>query len=350
MVSIDLQTLAERVGGELFSGSNNDAIRGAAPIADAENGEVTLLDHEKNLAKLVASRASACVTSQKFPSILIPQIVAANPHEAFTQICQIFRPTVIVEVKSGIDPLASVAVSAQISSLARVGPFTRIAEDCQVGAGTYLHSSVTVMRGCRIGKDCELFPGVVLYPGTILEDRVVLHSGTVLGATGFGYRTENGRHMPTAQIGWVHIESDVEIGSNSCVDRGTYGSTRIGEGTKIDNLVQIAHNCKIGKYNLICAQTGIAGSSTTGDYVVLAGQVGVRDHVTIGARTTVGAQSGIAADTGEGQILLGSPAISRNEQAVLFASVSRLPALRKTVKQLEKQVAQLMIEHAKASE
>ena len=250
----------------------------------------------------------------------------------------------------GVDPLASIADSAQISDLATIGSFARIAEDCVVGAGTHLHSSVTIMRGCQIGKDCELFPGVVLYPGTILEDRVVLHSGTVLGANGFGYQMENCKHVPTAQLGWVHVESDVEIGANSCVDRGTYGSTRIGEGTKIDNLVQIAHNCKIGRHNLICSQTGIAGSSSTGEYVVIAGQVGVRDHVTIGDRTMVGAQSGVVADTGTDQILLGSPAIPRMEQAVIFAAVNRLPALRKTVKQLEKQIAQLMMEHQKEAE
>jgi len=349
MTSIDLQTLTERAGGVLFSGSINDVIRGAAPIADAENGDVTLLDHEKNLAKLSASRASACVTSQNFSGVQISQIVVENPHEAFKYICQLFRPP-IVEEKIGVDPLASIADSAQISDLATIGPFTRVAEDCLVGAGTRLHSSVTIMRGCQIGKDCELFPGVVLYPGTILEDRVVLHSGTVLGANGFGYQMENGKHAPAAQLGWVHVESDVEIGANSCVDRGTYGSTRIGEGTKIDNLVQIAHNCKIGKHNLICSQTGIAGSSSTGEYVVIAGQVGVRDHVTIGDRTMVGAQSGIVADTGADQILLGSPAIPRMEQAVIFASVNRLPALRKTVKQLEKHVAQLMMEHEKEAE
>lgn len=349
MTSIDLQTLAQRVGGELVLGSFNDVICGAAPIADAENGDVTLLDHEKNLAKLNASRASACITSQKFPGISISQIVVPNPHASFAQICNIFRPPVVVSMKHGVDPLASVAAGAQISRLATIGPFTRIAEDCVVGPGSHLHSGVTVMEGCHIGNDCQLFPGVVLYPGTILEDRVVLHSGTVLGATGFGYRMENGRHVPSAQIGWVHIESDVEIGANSCVDRGTYGSTRIGMGTKIDNLVQIAHNCNIGKHNLICAQTGIAGSSSTGEYVVIAGQVGVRDHVTIGARTMVGAQSGIVSDTGEDKVMLGSPAIPRNEQAVVFASVNRLPALRKTVKHLEKQVAQLMMENEKAA-
>jgi UDP-3-O-[3-hydroxymyristoyl] glucosamine N-acyltransferase len=222
-----------------------------------------------------------------------------------------------------------------------VEAFASVAEDCLIDEGTHLHRGVTIMAGCRIGKNCQLFPGVVLYPGTVLEDRVILHAGCVLGAHGFGFRMENGCHVPTAQLGWVHIESDVEIGANSTVDRGTYGATRIGCGTKIDNLVMIAHNCNIGKHNLICSHVGVAGSSSTGDYVVLAGQVGVRDHIHIGSRTMVGAQAGVVADTGEDKVLLGSPAMPRNEQALIFAALNRLPELRKTVKQLSKQVDQL---------
>jgi len=342
MTSIDLPTLAKRVHGELFSRSNYEIITGAAPLADALAGHITLLDHEKNLPKLQVSAASACVTNQTFPDVQIPQIVVNNPHEAFTQICQLFRPQIVVTQKYGIDRLASIADSAQISVRSTVESFASVADGCTVDDGTHLHRGVTVMQGCRIGKDCQLFPGVVLYPGTILGDRVVLHSGCVVGAHGFGYRMENGKHAPTAQVGWVEIESDVEIGANSCVDRGTYGATRIGEGTKIDNFVQVAHNCNIGKHNLICAHVGIAGSASTGDYVVIAGQVGVRDHIKIGARTMVGAQSGVVADTGEDEILLGSPAIPRNDQAVVYASIRRLPEIRKTVKQMAKQIETLM--------
>jgi len=347
MTSIDLPTLAKRVHGELFSRVHADffaieAIIGAAPLADAKPGQITLLDNKKHLPRLQASQASACVTSQSFPDVAIPQIVVKNPHEAFTQICHLFRPQGIVTRSSGIDLKASVSGSSSVSPKAVVEAFASVAEDCIVGDGTHLHRGVTVMNGCRIGKDCQLFPGVVLYPGTILEDRVQLHSGCVVGAHGFGFRMEEGKHVSTAQIGWVHIESDVEIGANSCVDRGSYGATRIGEGTKIDNFVQIAHNCNIGKHNLICAHVGIAGSASTGDYVVLAGQVGVRDHIRIGNRTMVGAQAGVIAPTAQDQVPLGSTAIPRNEQAVLFASINRLPELRKTVKQLTKQVAQLL--------
>ena len=341
MTSIDLSTLAMRVHGELFSRNHDHVITGAAPLADAQPGQITLIDHEKHLPRLQESQATACVTNRSFPEISISQIVVANPHEAFSKICELFRPQSITKRAYGIDRLASVASSAQVSERAFVEAFASVAEDCLIDEGTHLHRGVTVMAGCRIGKDCQLFPGVVLYPGTVLEDRVILHAGCVLGAHGFGFRMENGCHVPTAQLGWVHVESDVEIGANSTVDRGTYGATRIGCGTKIDNLVMIAHNCNIGKHNLICSHVGIAGSSSTGDYVVLAGQVGVRDHIHIGSRTMVGAQAGVVADTGEDKILLGSPAMPRNEQALIFAALNRLPELRKTVKQLSKQVDQL---------
>jgi UDP-3-O-[3-hydroxymyristoyl] glucosamine N-acyltransferase len=341
MTSIDLVTLAKRVHGELFARNNDSIITGAAPLADAKPGFITLIDHEKHLPRLQETKAAACVTNRTFPDVSVSQIVVANPHEAFTKICELFRPQVFVARRNGIHSSADVAESAQVSEHSTVEAFVSVAERCVIGSGTHLHRGVTVMHGCRIGKDCQLFPGVVLYPGTIIEDRVVVHAGSVLGAHGFGYRMEKGCHVPTAQLGWVHVESDVEIGANTTIDRGTYGATRIGCGTKIDNLVMIAHNCNIGKHNLICSQVGIAGSSSTGEYVVLAGQVGVRDHVHIGDRTMVGAQAGVAADAGPDLILLGSPAIPRNEQAVLFASVNRLPELRKTVKRLEKQVESL---------
>ena len=341
MPSIDLSTLAERVHGELFSRSQDLVITGAAPLADALPGQITLIDHEKHLSRLQESQATACVSNRTFPDVSISQIVVKNPHDAFAQICEIFRPQSVIVRKLGVDVLASVASTARVNNKAVVEAFASVAEDCEVGEGTHLHRGVTVMAGCKIGNDCQLFPGVVLYPGTILEDRVILHAGCILGAHGFGYRMENGCHLPTSQLGWVHVESDVEIGANSTVDRGTYGATRIGCGTKIDNLVMIAHNCNIGKHNLMCSHVGVAGSSSTGDYVVLAGQVGVRDHIHIGSRTMVGAQAGVIADTGEDKILLGSPAIPRNEQALIFAALNRLPELRKTVKQLAKQVEQL---------
>ncbi len=342
MTFVDLDTLANRVQGELFarskSGDQGAKITGASPLADAKPGDITLIDHEKHLPKLQASQAAACVTRQSFPDVAIPQIVVANPHEAFATICAMFRPHVIVKGATGIDPRAIVSPGANVSPSAIVEGLAQVGESCTIRERTHIHRGATIMEGCKIGSDCQIFPGVVLYPGTIVGDRVTLHANCVLGAHGFGYKMVDGKHVSTSQLGWVEIEEDVEIGANTTIDRGTYGATRIGAGTKIDNLVMIGHNCSIGKHNLICSQVGIAGSTSTGDYVVLAGQAGLRDHIHIGDRTMIGAQSGVASDAPEDQILLGSPAIPRKEQAILYAAMNRLPEMRKTLKQLEKQV------------
>lgn len=346
MAAINLTTLASRVHGELFSRTTeNDlqssVITGASPLADVQPGHITLIDNEKYLGRLQASDASACVTKQAFPDMPIPQIVVANPHEAFAKICELFRPAVIVRSATGIDPRAVVSDECTIHAAAIIEANAQVGANCKIDEGTHVHRGATIMDGCTIGKNCQLFPGVVLYPGTVLGDRVILHANCVLGAHGFGYRMVDGRHASTSQLGWVQIESDVEIGACTTIDRGTYGATRIGEGTKIDNLVMIGHNCSIGKHNLICSQVGIAGSTSTGDYVVLAGQAGLRDHIHIGDRTMIGAQSGVAGDAEPDQILLGSPAIPRKDQALLFAAMSRLPEMRKAFKQMEKQMAQI---------
>jgi UDP-3-O-[3-hydroxymyristoyl] glucosamine N-acyltransferase len=200
---------------------------------------------------------------------------------------------------------------------------------------------VVVMPNCRIGEDCVVHAGVTLYEYTRIDERVVIHAGTVIGANGFGYRLESGRHIPTAQLGYVHIESDVEIGAAVTIDRGTFGATRIGEGTKIDNQVMIGHNCQIGKHNLLCSQVGIAGSCRTGDYVVLAGQVGLKDHITLGDHTIVGAQAGVMEDCQGGEVYLGSPATTQRNQMQIMAVERRLPEMRREVKQLRRELAEV---------
>jgi UDP-3-O-[3-hydroxymyristoyl] glucosamine N-acyltransferase len=169
----------------------------------------------------------------------------------------------------------------------------------------------------------------------------LIHAGAVLGAYGFGYKTVGGRHQLSAQLGWVELGADVDVGAGTTIDRGTYGPTRIGEGTKIDNQVMIAHNCRIGRHNLICSQAGVAGSCTTGDYVVLAGQVGVRDHVHIGDRAVVGAKGGVSGDVPAGEIYLGIPATPEREQKLKQAALSKLPEMRRQLKELERTVSRL---------
>jgi UDP-3-O-[3-hydroxymyristoyl] glucosamine N-acyltransferase len=186
-----------------------------------------------------------------------------------------------------------------------------------------------------------VFPNAVLYDDTVVGPRSQIHAGAVIGGFGFGYKLIDGRQQATAQLGWVEIGCDVDVGAGTTIDRGTFGATSIGDGTKIDNLVMIAHNCRIGRHNLICSQVGVAGSVTTGDYVVLAGQVGLRDHIHIGDRTVVMAQSGVPNDLAADQIVLGSPARPDREQKLIYALIGRLPEIRKDVRALASAVAAL---------
>jgi UDP-3-O-[3-hydroxymyristoyl] glucosamine N-acyltransferase len=198
------------------------------------------------------------------------------------------------------------------------------------------------MSGCRLGRNVTIYPNAVLYDNTQVGDRSIIHSGAVLGCHGFGYRFMGGRHEPSAQLGNVEIGCDVEIGAGTTIDRGTYGPTTVGDGTKIDNLVMIAHNCRIGRHNMICSQVGIAGSSSTGDYVVLAGQVGVKDHVRIGDGAVLGAMAGVTHDVPPGAHMFGIPATDEREQKVRLATLAKLPDMRRQLKALQRVVDQLM--------
>ena len=210
-----------------------------------------------------------------------------------------------------------------------------------------LETAAPSMRGsaswpvCRLGERVTVFPGSVLYENTIVGDRVIVHANVVLGAYGFGYELVDGHHELSPQLGHVEIGDDVEIGAGSTIDRGTYGATRIGEGTKLDNLVMIGHNCQIGRHNLLCAQVGIAGSSDTGDYVVMGGQVGVRDHIQLGDGVMVGAQSGVSESIDQAGRYLGAPAIPLRKEIQALCSRQKLPEMRKQLARLEKQVKKL---------
>ncbi|MCC6510316.1 MAG: UDP-3-O-(3-hydroxymyristoyl)glucosamine N-acyltransferase, partial [Pirellulaceae bacterium] len=227
------------------------------------------------------------------------------------------------------DDTTSIAAGAWMAAGASIGA------NCTVGRNVRVHGGVHIMANCHIGDDCEFFPGVVLYPNTRVGHRCTFHAGTVLGANGFGYRTISGQHHPASQLGWVEIGDDVELGACVTIDRGTYGATRVGTGTKIDNQVMIGHNCKIGKHNLICAQVGIAGSSSTGDYVVLAGQVGIKDHIQLGDRVVVAAQSGVMHNLTEPGVWCGTPAVPIKKHMQSVAHTSRLAETRSELKRLE---------------
>ena len=335
-MNVTVRQLGEWVSGEVL-GDPNLTISNARTLAEAQPGDVTFVESEKHLAAWHSSKASAAVVPASVPVNGRPVIRVADPLMAFANIVQHLRAKP-EETHGDVSPAAYVHPTAKLSAGVTVGPFALIGEGAEVGANTTVHAGVVVGRFCKIGRDVTLHPRVVLYDDCVIGDRVILHAGAVIGADGFGYRTSGGAHHKVPQLGWVEIEEDVEVGANSTIDRGTFGATRIGAGTKIDNLVMIGHNCQIGKHNLFCSQVGIAGSCTTGDYVVMAGQVGVADHVAIGARTILGAQSGVPADIGPDLHVLGAPAQPASDQLRLLISLKKLPELREDVKRIKKQL------------
>lgn len=334
-----LAQLAELVGGELH-GDGNLAIRGAAPLCDAQTGHITMLDRADREACLKECHASAILA----PADLVPNgrplIRVDNVHGAFATIVSHFRPH-RSPPRRGVSPEAFVSATATLGQEIDIHPRAVIGDDVVIGDRVTIHSGVKIQAGCRIADDVTIYPNAVLYEDTVVGPRCILHAGVVLGAHGFGYDSSTGTHRLSSQLGNVVLESDVEVGANSTIDRGTYGATLIGEGTKIDNLVQVAHNCRLGRHNMLCAQVGIAGSTTTGDYVVMAGQVGVKDHTTIGSGAILGAMAGVISDIPAHGRYVGVPATPVREQAIKQAALARLPEMRKQLKQLQKQVQKL---------
>lgn len=323
-------------------GPSETPILGAAPLYEVQPDQITLLDDARIATKLVG-KVAALVVKQPIDGCSLPQIVSSDPRATFAKIIEHFIGGSCSRVSdvgcttpSGISATASVHPTATVSPSAIIEHGVTIGRDVVIGARTHLMPGVVVMEGVTVGDDATVFPNVTLYPRTEIGNRVTIHAGSVLGAYGFGYKSTSAGHERTPQLGYVVIEDEVEIGACVTIDRGTFGSTRIGFGTKIDNQVMIGHNCQIGKYNLLCSQVGIAGSCKTGDFVVLAGQVGLKDHITLGDHAVVGAQAGVMDDLPGGQVYLGSPATTQREQMQIMAVQRRLPELRRVVKQLEK--------------
>ena len=258
---VTLGELSELVGGRLV-GDGNLEITGAATIRDVRPGEITLADDAKLANQLAACDAAAVIVSDQFTPERLPHIVAPNVHAAFAKVVQHFHPP-RPQVRVGVSPAAHVSPTAQLGQDVDVYPGAVIGDDVVVGDGCTIHAGACLMAGCRLGAGVTVFPGVVLYENTEVGDRVILHANAVVGAYGFGYEMVDGQHRLSAQLGNVVIEDDVEVGAGTTIDRGTYGPTVIGRGTKIDNLVMIAHNCRIGRCNILCSQVGIAGSTTT---------------------------------------------------------------------------------------
>lgn len=338
-----VEQLAALVRGRLV-GDGSISIRSARPVGEAGPGDITFIENERYAKMLRTSPASAAIVGPHFKRVAapaeLPVIEVEDPILAFlavrSHLGRAEKPR-----WTGVHPQAWVSPSAQVGSDVAIYPFVFIGEDVIIGDGATLHPGVVVGDRCRIGSGTVVHANAVLYSDVHVGDRVEIHAGTVLGGDGFGYRLIDGRHVKIPQSGRVEIGNDVEIGANCTVDRATFEATRIGDGTKIDNLVMIGHNNQIGRHNLLCGQVGIAGSCKVGDHVVMAGQAGIKDNTEIGDNAVVGAQAGVHRNIPPTQHVLGSPAIAVREQRRLFQMIARLPEMHRQLRELIARVALL---------
>jgi len=336
-MSFTVLEIARQLGGEV-RGDGAIVLNGFAPADRAQAGNLTFAENETFFQRADASAAAAILVAGDFVSQSKTLIHVANARIAFAKVLGIFYPEPVFA--AGVHPTAVVATSARIDATAHIGPHCVIGAEARIGARAVLQGGDHVGAQSQIGEDCNIFPNVTLYPRTQLGQRVRIHSGTVIGSDGFGYVIDAGVHRKVPQIGNVVIGDDVEIGANVTVDRGALGPTTIGKGTKIDNLVQIAHNVSIGEHSLLVSQVGIAGSTKLGNYVVLGGQVGVAGHLRIGNQVTIAAQSGVMHNIEDGERILGSPAVPDRQAKRQYIAIQQLPDLIRRVRELEKKLGE----------
>jgi UDP-3-O-[3-hydroxymyristoyl] glucosamine N-acyltransferase len=333
-----LKELAEWVEGKII-GDEEVEISGAGSIEDAQKGEITFIAHPKYLSRLNQTHASAVIVSTGIPQADKPLLCVTNPYLAFAKILTLFsyKPY----QPKGVDPNTCISPTAQLGSELTIYPFVYIGDRCRIEDRVTLYPGVCIGEDSSIGEGSVLYSNVSIYPQTVIGKRVILHSGVIVGSDGFGYVKEGKKNVKIPQIGGVEIEDDVEIGSNTTIDRGTLGKTIIRKGVKIDNLVQVAHNVVIGEHSIIVAQVGVAGSAEIGSNVTLAGQVGVIGHIKIGENVLVGAQSGVTHDLAANQGYTGSPALPHREFLRAITTFPKLPEMRKTLMEIEKRLKKL---------
>jgi len=331
--------IAAKTGGSI-RGNPELTIFATASLDRAESGMITFVNGKSNWERFKQSSASAAIVSGHDPlDSDRPVILVSDAEIAFAEVVSLFRPRNISNVSGGISPMAWISPTAKLGQGVTVQPGAYIGDNVTLGDNCRIMSGAKIMEGAVIGCNVTVFPNAVLYENTQVGDRVLIHAGAVLGAYGFGYRNRDGRHQLCPQLGCVRIESDVEIGAGTTIDRGTFDDTIIGEGTKIDDQVMIGHNCRIGRHNLLCSQVGIAGSTTTGDYVVMAGQVGIGDHLHIGNKVTLCAKAGVMKSIDDGETHVGTPSMPLREQMQIWAMTMKLPEFRQRLKSLEAEIS-----------
>ncbi len=341
--SFSLGTIADHLGVQLDGDARSRAIAGLNTLNDAGPDDLSYLGDAKYVSQLATTRAAAVLVSRKLGDDLSFRgelLLVDDASIAINRVLELMAPP-IPRPAAGVDPMARVADSAVLGNNVAIGPTAVVGERVTIGHNTIIHAGVILADDVTIGEQCELFPNVVIRERCVIGHRVIIHANSVLGTDGFGYRFDGRQHVKAVHIGTVVIEDDVEIGSCTTIDRGKFAETRIGAGTKIDNQVQIAHNVRMGRLCILCANAGVAGSTIMGDGVMLGGGAGLKDHITVGSRTLVGGYSGVMTDVAAGTTMVGNPAVPQRQFMREQASVRKLPELIKELRALQQRVAEL---------
>jgi UDP-3-O-[3-hydroxymyristoyl] glucosamine N-acyltransferase len=344
-MSMTVAALAAWLDGEVV-GDGSRLVERAQSLTKAGPRSLTFLTGEKSAIKTKGCEAAAVLVGRELRQELVPStggatfIVVADPKEAFLKVCARFAPP-SARPEIGISADAFVSATAQVGANTNIYPGAYVGAGVVIGAHCDIHAGAVIGRGCRLGDNVVIHPNAVLYDDVQVAHRVIIHANAVIGADGFGYRLVEGRHQRIPHFGIVRIEEDVEVGAGTTIDRAMIDETVIGQGTKLDNLVMIGHNCEIGRHNLFVSQVGLAGSVTTGDYVVCAGQVGIADHVHLGSRSVLGAKAGVHRDVPEGERQIGVPAIPEADCRRVVMAQLKLPEMRQQLRALERQVEEL---------
>lgn len=345
--TLTLKEINNLVGGEL-EGDGAVIIKGASGIKEAREGDITFLANPKYETLINTSKASAIITSKLMrKGTSKPIIRVDNPSLAFSKLIS-FMFQAERRLPKGIHPTAILGKAAHLGKDVSLGPYVVVEDEVEIKDNTTICAGAFVGHGTRVGADTLIYPNVTIREETIIGDRVIIHSGTVIGSDGFGFEEVNGAHQKIPQIGIVVIEDDVEIGACVTIDRARFEKTVIGRGTKIDNLVQIAHNVIIGENSIIIAQAGISGSSKVGKNVIIAGQSGIVGHIELGDNAIVGAQAGVTKSVPKNTFVVGSPAKPHNISKKIFAGWAKLPGLVKEVAELKERVDKITQERSKS--
>ena len=322
--SITLGEIASQVGGEV-EGDSGLNLQGVRTLEDAGPEHLAFVARADYACRAEDSRAGALLVSSRGRLSGRNLLRVADPYLALSQVLELFHPP--ERVAAGIDPEARIGAACSVHPEATIQPGAVLGRECHIGARAQIQSGVVIGDGCRIGEDTIVCPNATLYRRTVLGDRVIVHAGAVIGSDGFGFARRGEEYCKIPQVGWVEVGDDVEIGANTTIDRGTLGPTRIARGTKIDNLVQVAHNVEIGEHCALAGQSGVAGSTRLGRDVAMAGQSGAAGHLNIGDGARVGAKSAVLRDLPPGAFVIGHPAIDHGEWKRIVTALNRLPDL-----------------------